>query len=73
MVNDVPQAHVVGSSGGCHPYLKQIAPRKAHLWSVNPWLSIGSAANQLDEPFSFATSISFWSFGGNWVKVVKRC
>ena len=59
MVNYLPQAHVVGNSGGCHPYLKQIASHKALLWSVNPWLSIGSATNQLDEPFFFAMFISF--------------
>ena len=49
MVNDLPQAHVVGNSGGCHLYLKQMASRKTLLWSANPWLSIGSATNQLDE------------------------
>ena len=65
MVNDLPQAHVVGNRGGCHQYLKQRAPRKAPLCSEKPWFSIGSATNQLEEPFSFATSISFWSFSGS--------
>ena len=62
MVNDLPHAHVVGNRGGCHPYLKQRASRKAPWCSKKQWLSIGSATNQLEEPFSFATSISFWSF-----------
>ena len=65
MVNNLPQAHVVGNSGDCHPYLKQIVSQKALLGSANPWLSIGSATNQLDELFSYATFIGFWSFGGN--------
>ena len=65
MVNDLPQAHVVGKSGGCHPYLRQIASRKAPLQSENPWLSMGSTTAKLEDPFSFATSISFWSFGGS--------
>ena len=65
MVYYLPHAHVVGKSGGCHPYLRHIVSRKAPLQSENPWLSMGSTTAKLEEPFSFATSISFWSFGGS--------
>ena len=40
MVNDLPQAHVVGNSGGFHPYLKQIAYRRHERHASALWTEI---------------------------------
>ena len=55
-----PQTHVVGSSGGLQPNLKQTASRKTCLFKVKPWSYRGGTDSQVEGPFSLASPVVFF-------------